>query len=546
MNKILILIALLTFVGCGSNPEKNSAILDTSLSVSDLEIVDCLLPGQVRRLGSTTFLSQRRPTKTTANDCRIRGGEYVAFDRANYSTALKVWMPEAQAGNADAQVNVGEIFERGLGGEPNYEAASFWYLKAAKLGNTRAQYNLGALYEQGLGVKKDKVEALNWYRQAWGMKEDSLVFQSVANTQVQELRASLEKELKSKTNRIKLLGRQISQLENKTTSKAPPKTSSNASSKTASTAVDQDMADELAQLKSWVKKLENERKSKKVAIAELPKYRQPQPLDNNTSFEKPLFASVKAGSSKYGKYYALVIGNQSYQQLEDLDSPINDASRAAKILKDRYGFNVELLINANNLQIMQALNQLNEATSEEDNLLIFYAGHGSRIASGDWETGYWLPINADLPPNDSRWVSNESVTRHLSRIKAKRVLVVADSCYSGLLSAAPSFVFAGSNVTKSEAYLSYILPKKSRLLLTSGGDRPVLDNLGNGHSIFARVLLDKLESNSKILASSDLFNLIRDEVSKSASDLGLEQTPQFKPIKGAGHAAGAFLFVPKT
>ena len=50
---------------------------------SDLEIVDCLLPGQVRQLGNSSFLSQRRPIRTTTAECSIRGGEYVAYDRAD-------------------------------------------------------------------------------------------------------------------------------------------------------------------------------------------------------------------------------------------------------------------------------------------------------------------------------------------------------------------------------------------------------------------------------------------------------------------------------
>src|SRR6516165_67563 len=118
----------------------------------DLEIVDCLLPGQVRQLGSMTYLTQRRPTRTTAADCRIRGGEYVAYDRADYKSALHVWMDAATAGDADAMTNVGEIYERGLGGTPNYEAAVIWYQKAADKGNSRAKFDLGTLYEQGLGV----------------------------------------------------------------------------------------------------------------------------------------------------------------------------------------------------------------------------------------------------------------------------------------------------------------------------------------------------------------------------------------------------------
>src|SRR5687767_8417970 len=57
---------------------------------SDLEIVDCLLPGQVRQLGNTSFLSQRRPIRTTLSECRIRGGEYVAYDRADLQSALRI------------------------------------------------------------------------------------------------------------------------------------------------------------------------------------------------------------------------------------------------------------------------------------------------------------------------------------------------------------------------------------------------------------------------------------------------------------------------
>ena len=148
--------------------------------IAGLHIVDCLLPGQLRKLGKSTYLSPRRPIKTTASDCNIRGGEYVAYDRADYKSALSVWMASAEAGNAEAQANVGEIFERGLGGTPNYAAAFIWYRKSAEQGNKRGQFNLGTLYEQGLGVEKDQLEALNWYRAAWGLPQDSVIFQSAA------------------------------------------------------------------------------------------------------------------------------------------------------------------------------------------------------------------------------------------------------------------------------------------------------------------------------------------------------------------------------
>ena len=72
--------------------------------------MDCLLPGQIRQLGTrVTYMTARRAIKTTALDCTIRGGEYVAEDVSNYESALRVWRPLAEQGDPQAQNYVGEI-----------------------------------------------------------------------------------------------------------------------------------------------------------------------------------------------------------------------------------------------------------------------------------------------------------------------------------------------------------------------------------------------------------------------------------------------------
>ncbi len=153
-----------------------------------LLIVNCLLPGQVRQLGtSATYLTARRPIKTTAAMCQIRGGEYVAYDRANIHTALRVWLASAEAGDAKAQNYVGEIYEQGLGGEPDYAKAAKWYRKAAAQGFARAEANLGHLYEKGWGVPRDKLKALNYYRKAAGLSGDQLAF----TTSISSLRSQV-------------------------------------------------------------------------------------------------------------------------------------------------------------------------------------------------------------------------------------------------------------------------------------------------------------------------------------------------------------------
>jgi hypothetical protein len=134
-----------------------------------LLIVDCLLPGQVRRLGTqTTYVSARRPARLTARDCQIRGGEYVAYDRADARSAIAAWLPAAESGDVEAQVIVGEIHERSIGVAPDYAAALTWYRRAADAGSRRAQINLGSLYEAGRGVPVDLELARVWYARAAG------------------------------------------------------------------------------------------------------------------------------------------------------------------------------------------------------------------------------------------------------------------------------------------------------------------------------------------------------------------------------------------
>ena len=504
---------------------------------ADLEIVDCLLPGQVRMLGSTTFLSARRPVRTNAADCRIRGGEYVAYDRADYKSALRVWMDMANAGDPEAQTNVGEIYERGLGGAPNYDAALIWYRKVEGSKDlpdekkSRALFNLGTLYEQGLGVDKDPLQALNYYRRAWGVPEGNLMYTSARDREVLDLRRELEQAIAEKNQQIELMNRQIQELQKKSSADA-------------------------GTMQHLVSKLIEERATSQQRLDAMPRAavatvaaagsgtRQPQaqavlPMPTQSG------AGVKVGNLDFGRYYALIIGNQNYDQLENLKTPLQDAERAARVLKEKYGFTVQVIEDANDVAMLKALNDLNAVLKPNDNLLIYYAGHSYRLKADKLESGYWLPRNADRPPNDTFWVPNEQITSHIGRLLARRVLVVADSCYAGLLSTDPSLFFLdklGAPVTPE--YLAFKLPKRARLLIASGGDNPVLDEGGAGNSVFAKAFLEALEGNDAILTAPALFSLVQTKVKEGALRNHFAQAPEYKSIKGAGHEVGDFFFVP--
>jgi TPR repeat protein len=524
----------------GGNAADPGRAKEGMVSLQDVAVVDCLLPGQVRQLGSTTYLTQRRPIRTDAADCRTRGGEYVAYDRADYKSALKVWMAQAKEGDPEAQTTVGEIFERGLGGTPDYPAAVIWYQKVVdnpKLedkARARALFDLGTLYEQGLGVEKDQLTALNLYRRAWGAPADDLVYKSAADQKVEDLRASLSQEIADRDKELQVMQKQLQVAE-------------------------QQKDSSLATMQRLVAKLQAAQAASAQALQKLPPAQlAPAPA---SAVRAPASAPEappidrgavdrSLGNFHFGRYYALIIGNQNYDQMESLKTPLYDAVRAGQILRDKYGFTVQIIQDGTGVAMLKALNELNAVLTDNDNLLIYYAGHGYRLKTATTEAGYWLPRNADRPPNDTFWVPNEQITANIGRLKAKRVLVVADSCYAGLLSDDPFFFIFNNAAQAAQApsaqLLQYRIAKRARLLIASGGDNPVLDeNIDGKNSVFAKVFLDILESNQNILTSPALFNMVQGRVKGEAAKSHFSQQPEMKAIKGAGHEAGDFFFVPK-
>jgi hypothetical protein len=103
------------------------------------------------------------PSLTYAD--QLRDG-HVAYNRHDYQTALKLWLPLANHGKAAAQYMVGLMCHDGQGVARDYESAMTWFRKAADKGNIKSQIKIGWMYEQGEGVQQDYAEAAQWYRKA--------------------------------------------------------------------------------------------------------------------------------------------------------------------------------------------------------------------------------------------------------------------------------------------------------------------------------------------------------------------------------------------
>jgi len=93
---------------------------------------------------------------------RLTAGS-MAYSKGDYKTALRKWRPLAEQGNADAQLNLGQLYRQGQGLSQDYAEAIKWYLRAAEQGHVIAQNNLGYMYGTGAGVPKDNVQAHMWF-----------------------------------------------------------------------------------------------------------------------------------------------------------------------------------------------------------------------------------------------------------------------------------------------------------------------------------------------------------------------------------------------
>ena len=230
-----------------------------------------------------------------------------------------------------------------------------------------------------------------------------------------------------------------------------------------------------------------------------------------------------------GSYHALVIGNNDYKDLPKLKTAVSDAESVAQVLKSSYGFEVRLLRNATRADIIIALDDYRKTLTEDDNLLIYYAGHG--ILDYSSERGYWLPVDAS-PDTQVSWVSNATITDTLKAMSARHVMLVVDSCYSGTLtrSVKPTL--------RSPDYLKRMVQKRARVVLTSGGLEPVVDGGGGDHSVFAKAFIDALQSTTDFIDGTELFLNIRRPVMLNAA-----QTPEYSDIRLSGHDGGDFVFV---
>jgi hypothetical protein len=233
-----------------------------------------------------------------------------------------------------------------------------------------------------------------------------------------------------------------------------------------------------------------------------------------------------------GGFYALVIAVQDYQSpgVTSLQFPIQDAQNLVSILTTGYNFspgNVTFLKNPTRTAMIQAFDKIAGKLTAEDNLLVFYAGHG--YWDEQLKQGFWLPVDASQTSR-SEWISNGTVRDYVAGVAAKHTLVISDACFSGGIFKTKD-AFPALSGTPLELYK---LP--SRKAITSGALREVPDK-----SVFIQYLIKRLKDNKEpLLTSEALFLSLRTAVVNNNPS---RQAPQFGEIRETGDEGGDFIFV---
>jgi hypothetical protein len=244
----------------------------------------------------------------------------------------------------------------------------------------------------------------------------------------------------------------------------------------------------------------------------------------------PLIITLADRINSESKYYGLIIGIDKYADpnIPDLDNPVKDAEKLSRTLIGNFTFdqeNVKVLKNPKRGEIINELDQLRRKVTQDDNLLIFYAGHGYWDQDGG--IGYWLPSDATRE-STADWFPNSTLVDYIQAIHSKHTLLITDACFAG------SIFKARSVSMEKEIVYETIYDSPSRKAMTSGALTEVPDE-----SAFVKYLIERLDENREpYLSSQELFSSFLSAVISNSRVL-----PQYGEIQNVGNEGGDFIFL---
>ncbi|AVH74355.1 nSTAND1 domain-containing NTPase [Nostoc sp. 'Lobaria pulmonaria (5183) cyanobiont'] len=290
--------------------------------------------------------------------------------------------------------------------------------------------------------------------------------------------------------------------------------------------------------------------------------------------QRSLVSSTSKSSDEFENSFAIVVGINNYEK-KPLETAVNDAEKICEILKDRYGYKVQLLTNeqATKEKLEEVFEDLKknqitvddkkENITNKDRLFFYFAGHG--IGKDPYDdrkelAGFLIPQNAVID-NTITYITMQECHDALINLECRHMLAILDCCFAG------SFRWASltrkatpENVTLyKQRYDRFIKDPAWQVITSAAQDQTASDLLGQRgqkddgkHSPFAAALLGVLKGqieeqkrknvfSSDIITATKLYSYLRDEVEPPSEELYERQTPEIWHLKK--HGKGEYIFL---
>ena len=435
-------------------------------------------------------------------------GEGVKKD---YAQAVGWLKQAAEKGNANAQSHLGFSFQEGYGVPKDYSKAAYWYKMAAEQGNDNAQTCMGYFYYEGLGVPKDYSKAAYWLKMAAEQgRSDAqyyLGLQYAAGEGVDKDNAQAAFWFKKSAEQ----NNNLAQLKLGTLY-------------LYGVGVDAD----LKQSEYWLgKAAEN---GNKEAVASLQVVKQRLQNQNENALLNSSFTSVDVNIPSTGEeksnYFAVVIGNEKYQDETDVAFAENDAKIFVEYMKQTIGVpekQIRYVSNATLNGIRMAvrwLSQAMEVSGGKGQAYFYFAGHG--MPDEKTKAPYLLPIDGISSDIESAY-SLDKLCSELGKMSAHRIIVFLDACFSGATREGKMMASARGVAIKTKPA---VLQGNMIVFSAAQGDETSYSYNEQRHGLFTYYVLKKLQETGGDVSLGELADYLQKEVERqSFSEFNKVQTP---------------------
>ena len=250
----------------------------------------------------------------------------------------------------------------------------------------------------------------------------------------------------------------------------------------------------------------------------------------------------------YDNSWALIIGIDKYDKVQNLNYAVKDAESIQDILVNSFDFpedNIILLKNeqATKQNILKSFSDITLNAKEQDRVLIFFAGHGETMDLPDGgEMGYLLPVDGYTENLYLSSIGMDELKKISIMSNAKHLLYLIDACYGGIAAVGAR----GLDASSTPNYIEKITRNKSRQIITAGGrGEQVIEKSEWGHSAFTKSLKQGLQDGNAdfngdgYITANELGLYLNEMVTIDSEN---QQTPQ---VGRMTTQEGEFVFISK-